>query len=152
MRILRAVWAMFRGPAWALVWLVDRAGQTYVRYTDPKHAVSGWLTLNSAISVGVWRLTGTWNEFFTVAGYWVTLSGLLVTLFELYRARTVSENVRKALDREIRRQRDLRYRFCLELAMASLQQVRTQAHDRMWKAAAIRVRDLTDGGCPDSTR
>jgi len=128
----------------AFVSLLDVANRTYIRYVHPKHAVAGWLALNVLISVAVWWSTKTWSDFFTVAGYWVTVSGLLVALFELYRARTVSERVHKALESEMRRQRGLHYRFWLELASGSLRQVRTEVHYKKWKAASIKLHDLTD--------
>jgi hypothetical protein len=122
--------------------LVDRLVKTYIRYISPKSAVAGWLVLNLLISVVVYWVAR--SDFFTVAGYWVTLSGLLVTLIELYRARTISDQVKEAVEREIRRQRARHYRFCLELAVSSLQQVRAHASVRSWRAAAVKMGDLKD--------
>jgi len=137
-----SLWTATRVVARTIVWLVDQVCQVYLRNTDPRHAVTSYVLLNAAATIIAWWKASDWNEFYTITGYWATATGLLVALLELYRTRTVAGEVRTALDREIRRQRDAHYRFCLELTQASLNETAVQVQSHMWKVAVARLRDL----------
>jgi len=142
--LLLFLWTTIKAITSGVVWLIDQVCHVYLRKTDPKHAVTGYVLLNMGVTLVAWRKANDWNEFYTIAGYWATATGLLVAIMELYRTRTVTGEVRAALDREIRRQRNAHYRFCLELTQASLAEATAQVQGHMWKVATARLRDLVN--------
>jgi hypothetical protein len=114
----------------------------YLREANPKYVVAVYVLFNAAIAVWAYIRTKEWNDFWTVSGYWITLTGLLVAIVELYRARTVAGQIRDALSQEVRRQRGYRYRFCLERAKSVLSDARMHVHSRRWTVAVVRLNDL----------
>jgi hypothetical protein len=144
--VFRLIWGMFKAIVVAIfdriVWLVDLTLQTYVRTAEPKHTVTFYLLANALIALFMWWKAKDWNEFITVVGFAATVSGLLVTLFELYRARTTTEQVRIVLDREIRRQKDAHYRLCLERALSSLRGATAHIQAWTWRVAVSKLTDL----------
>lgn len=111
---------------------------------NPRHAVTGYLVINLAITgLALWNFD-TWPNFYTIAGYWVTVTGLLVAILELYRARTVAQEIRQAVIKEGNRQRGLHYRHCLEQSKRVLANARQCIMTRQWTAGVFRLEELID--------
>ncbi len=131
--------------AWRrFVQAVDWVLLCYLRVANPKYVVATFVLLNVLIGLSTLVLAKSWDEFYTISGYWVTLTGFLVAIGELYRARTVTDQIQEALGREIRIQRGRFYRFCLERAKATLWDVQACVLGFDWSLAVMRLRDLTE--------
>ena len=125
--------------AWRrFVQAVDWVLLCYLRVANPKYVVATFVLLNVLIGLSTLVLAKSWDEFYTISGYWVTLTGFLVAIGELYRARTVTDQIQKALGREIRIQRGRFYRFCLERAKATLWDVQACVLGFDWSLAVMR--------------
>jgi hypothetical protein len=114
-----------------------------VRETNPRHAIAIYLAFNALVTILALFTTASWTDFFTVTGYWVTFTGLLVAFVELYRARTFADQIRDAVVQENARQRGFHYRHCLERARTMLSSAQQHVLSKQWSMAAARLVDLT---------
>ena len=97
---LRRIGTML-GVAWG--GFVDFVGVSLdycVRRTNPRHAVASYIVFNVLVTAVAYPCTDSWPNFFTVTGYWVTFTGLVVAFIELYRTRTVANSIREAVLQE----------------------------------------------------
>ncbi len=141
------LWPLGKGLAW--LWhgfasAVEGLVRYWVRETNPRHAVALYVAINVLVTPGLtFFLTDSWSSFFTVTGYWATFTGLIVALVELYRARTVAEEIQEAVQQENARLRGFHYRHCLERAKLMLSSARDSVHAKQWTMAVVRLEDLT---------
>lgn len=115
-----------------------------VRSTNPRHAISFYLAFNAVATLVTFAFATSWPDFFTIASYWVTSTGFLLALIELYRTRIFTDAVREAVFQENSRQRGFHYRHCLERASSVLKGARQCVQDRQWAMAVARLDDLSD--------
>jgi len=131
-------------PWWGTVWAVDRLLHVWAKSTNPKHAVAAYVFLNAGVTACAYYAFGSTNDVLTISGYVATLSGLLVGLGELYRARTLAVHLERVVLREIDRQRGRHYRFCLERAKMLHGVAQTTVAGKLWTVAVIRAGDLAE--------
>ena len=128
-------------------WFADDVGialNYIVRETNPRHAVAVYIVANIFITIITFFATVSWPDFFTVAGYWVTFTGLLVAFVELYRTRTAASQIGEAVLQENTWQRGYHYRHSLERAKSALISSRQSVVAKQWPMAVARLEDLTD--------
>ncbi|HET6882400.1 MAG TPA: hypothetical protein VFI31_19700 [Pirellulales bacterium] len=114
------------------------------RRTNPRHAVGLYLAVNVVTTAFAAWLTKSWADFFSVAGYWVTLTGFILAIIELYRTRMHADLIRLAVANEAAKQRGIHYRFCLERARSALIRARDSVHGKQWAAATGGLDELIE--------
>jgi hypothetical protein len=131
--------------AWSwLAAVVHTAMMHYLHAVDPRYVVTAYLVVNVGIALLAITVTTSWNDWYTVSGYWVTLTGFLVAISELYRARTTGEQIRAAVGRESKRQEQMRIREELERCRSCLHKAMPQVDQKQWKLANLHLTELME--------
>lgn len=123
---------------------VDLVLKAYLHVVDPRHVVTIFLVLNLMASLMAWRVTSSWNDWYTVSGYWATLTGFLVAISELYRARTTAEQIREAVGREASKQKRKSHRDLLDRAKLAFHLAKVHIGGYDWRPAQTRLSELIE--------
>ncbi|MGL4554534.1 MAG: hypothetical protein ACRC33_25500 [Gemmataceae bacterium] len=123
---------------------VDAVLLFYLHAVNPRYVVTLFLAGNVLQSVVHFAWTTSWNDFYTASGYWVTVTGFLVAISELYRARTSAEQIRAAVVKEGVRQRRRGSRYFVERSKMMLTLARTHIDGYEWRLAAVRLAEMIE--------
>lgn len=127
-----------------IAFAIDAVLTSYLHAVNPRYVVTLFLLGNVIQSAVAWVLTVSWNDWYTASGYWVTVTGFLVAISELYRARTSADQIRQARVREATRQRRSRYRYFLDRSRTMLALARAHVDGYEWQLAVVRLGELVE--------
>ncbi len=100
------------------------------------------LLLILAWGIATWFLSVDFKEGIGLFGSVASLLGLLYTVIQLLKTKTISEETKEAANDAVDRLRTSEYRFAVTKAKSSLREIQTYLDRNEWKFAALRLRDL----------
>jgi hypothetical protein len=92
----------------------------------------------------LFALHPVWNDFFTVAGFFVGVIGFAVTIWQLRRTRSAAQAAKQAALQTLNETRVAYDRFIAGIAYKYFAELRMYADSKQWHLALLRCDDLAD--------